>query len=76
MSPAIKRTSESMLVRPNDDGSYSAAWTPSSVGWYSLVITVDGYDMEDVNIYPPVGSLFDPIIIRRSQFFRRNTRSR
>lgn len=76
MSPAIKRTSESMLVRPNDDGSYSAAWTPSSVGWYSLVITVDGYDMEDVNIYPPVGSLFDSIIIRRSQFFRRNTRSR
>lgn len=52
MSPAIKRTSESMLVRPNDDGSYSAAWTPSSVGWYSLVITIDGYDMEDVNIYP------------------------
>ncbi|XP_026302017.1 E3 ubiquitin-protein ligase MYCBP2 isoform X8 [Apis mellifera] len=47
MSPAIKRTSESMLVRPNDDGSYSAAWTPSSVGWYSLVITIDGYDMED-----------------------------
>ncbi|XP_076623337.1 MYC binding protein highwire isoform X2 [Colletes latitarsis] len=47
MSPAIKRSSESMLVRPNGDGSYSATWTPSSVGWYSLMITVDGYNMED-----------------------------
>lgn len=58
MSPAIKRTSESMLVRPNDDGSYSAAWTPSSVGWYSLMITIDGYDMEDVNICPSISYLF------------------
>lgn len=52
MSPTIKRTSESMLVRPNSDGSYSATWTPSSVGWYSLMITIDGYNMEDVNIIP------------------------
>lgn len=48
MSPTVKRSSESMLVRPNGDGSYSATWTPSSVGWYSLMITVDGYNMEDV----------------------------
>ncbi|XP_032681444.1 E3 ubiquitin-protein ligase MYCBP2 isoform X13 [Odontomachus brunneus] len=47
MSPAVKRSSESMLVRPNGDGSYSATWTPSSVGWYSLMITVDSYNMED-----------------------------
>ncbi|KMQ98404.1 putative e3 ubiquitin-protein ligase mycbp2-like protein [Lasius niger] len=47
MSPTVKRSSESMLVRPNGDGSYSATWTPSSVGWYSLMITVDGYNMED-----------------------------
>lgn len=54
MSPALKRSSESMLVRPNGDGSYSATWTPSSVGWYSLMITVDGYNMEDVcrSFYP------------------------
>ena len=49
MSPAIKRSSESMLVRPNGDGSYSATWTPSSVGWYSLMITVDSYSMENVS---------------------------
>ncbi|XP_043522651.1 E3 ubiquitin-protein ligase highwire-like [Frieseomelitta varia] len=47
MSPALKRSSESMLVRPNGDGSYSATWTPSSIGWYSLMVTVDGYNMED-----------------------------
>lgn len=50
VSPTVKRSSESMLVRPNGDGSYSATWTPSSVGWYSLMITVDGYNMEDVCI--------------------------
>ncbi|XP_017881860.2 E3 ubiquitin-protein ligase MYCBP2-like isoform X6 [Ceratina calcarata] len=47
MSPTVKRSIESMLVRPNGDGSYSATWTPSSVGWYSLMVTVDGYNMED-----------------------------
>ncbi|XP_011315230.1 E3 ubiquitin-protein ligase MYCBP2 isoform X2 [Fopius arisanus] len=46
-SPAVKRSSESMLVRPNGDGSYSATWTPASVGWYSLMMTIDGYNMED-----------------------------
>jgi hypothetical protein len=37
-----------MLVRPNSDGTYSATWTPGSVGWYSVLVTVDGYDMEQV----------------------------
>lgn len=49
-SPALKRSSESMLVIPNGDGSYGATWTPSSAGWYSIVITIDGYNMEDVSI--------------------------
>ena len=48
-SPALKRSNESMLVRPNGDGSYSATWTPSSVGWYSIMIKIDSYDMEDVS---------------------------
>ncbi|XP_043461333.1 E3 ubiquitin-protein ligase MYCBP2 isoform X1 [Leptopilina heterotoma] len=46
-SPALKRSSESMLVIPNGDGSYGATWTPSSAGWYSIMITIDGYNMED-----------------------------
>ncbi len=32
-SPALKRQSENMLVRPNNDGTYSANWTPGNVGW-------------------------------------------
>ncbi len=42
------RPNESMLVRDNSDGSYSANWTPSSMGLYSIHVTVDGYPLEDV----------------------------
>lgn len=66
MSPTVKRSSESMLVRPNGDGSYSATWTPSSVGWYSLMITVDGYNMEDVRTF--LFSKILPRIILNPQF--------
>ena len=45
----MKRSSENMLVRPNSDGTYSATWTPGSVGWYSVLVTIDGYDMEEVS---------------------------
>nr|XP_022909947.1 E3 ubiquitin-protein ligase MYCBP2 isoform X2 [Onthophagus taurus] len=47
-SPPVRRSSENMLVRPNGDGSYSATWTPASIGCYSVVITIDGYEMEEV----------------------------
>ncbi|KAB0796834.1 hypothetical protein PPYR_10895 [Photinus pyralis] len=47
-SPPVKRSSENMLVRPNGDGTYSATWTPASVGCYSIVVNIDGYDMEEV----------------------------
>ncbi|RZF32318.1 hypothetical protein LSTR_LSTR001782 [Laodelphax striatellus] len=46
-SPAMKRSSEKMLVRANGDGSYSVTWTPASVGWYSLLTTIDGYNMDE-----------------------------
>lgn len=54
MSPAIKRSSENMLVRPNGDGSYSATWTPASVGWYCIIVTIDGYTMEEVSFLLPI----------------------
>ncbi|KAK0177727.1 hypothetical protein PV328_001747 [Microctonus aethiopoides] len=71
-SPAVKRSSESMLVRPNSDGSYSATWTPSSVGWYSLMITVDGYSMENnykVEVKEPPQGMHPPSqnIVRKPQ---------
>lgn len=37
-----------MLVRPNGDGTYSATWTPASIGCYSVVVNIDGYEMEEV----------------------------
>lgn len=39
-----------MLVRPNGDGTYSATWTPTSIGCYSIVVNIDGYEMEEVAI--------------------------
>ena len=36
-----------MLVRPNLDGTYSATWTPSAVGCYSIIVNIDGYEMEE-----------------------------
>ncbi|CAB3381481.1 Hypothetical predicted protein [Cloeon dipterum] len=47
MSPTLRRTSENMLVRPNGDGTYSATWTPASTGWYMVLVTVDGYPLEE-----------------------------
>lgn len=48
MSPALRRTSENMLVRPNGDGTFSATWTPASTGWYMVLVTIDGYPLEEV----------------------------
>merc|ERR1712020_331028 len=44
-SPAIQRQSENMLVRANNDGTYSANWTPANVGWYQLHVTIDNCDL-------------------------------
>lgn len=71
-SPAVKRSSESMLVRPNGDGSYSATWTPASVGWYSLIITIDGYNMDDaykVEVKDPPQGMHPPTqnIVKKPQ---------
>lgn len=48
-SPTIRRSSEGVMVRSYGDGSYGATWTPSSLGWYSLMVTVDGYNLQDVS---------------------------
>lgn len=51
-SPPVKRTGENMLVRGNCDGTYSATWTPSATGCFSIVVNVDGYELEEVNNIP------------------------
>ncbi|BET00252.1 RING [Nesidiocoris tenuis] len=62
-SPVIKRSSENMLVRPNSDGTYSATWTPASIGWYSILTTIDGYAMHEgykVEVKEPPQGLTPP----------------
>ncbi|XP_050038840.1 E3 ubiquitin-protein ligase MYCBP2 [Dermacentor andersoni] len=45
VSPTKKRLIENMLVRANDDGTYTANWTPGSVGWYLLHAIIDGFEI-------------------------------
>uniref|UniRef100_UPI00358FE14E E3 ubiquitin-protein ligase MYCBP2-like isoform X1 n=1 Tax=Myxine glutinosa TaxID=7769 RepID=UPI00358FE14E len=66
-SPTPKRPSETMLVRSNSDGTYSANWTPGAVGPYKIHVTIDdietgsGLDVEvkepPKGVTPPVCSL-------------------
>ncbi|XP_033631426.1 E3 ubiquitin-protein ligase MYCBP2-like isoform X2 [Asterias rubens] len=44
----VTRPHESMLVRDNSDGCYSANWTPSSMGLYAIHVTIDGYMLDEV----------------------------
>ncbi len=46
-APAVQRQSENMLVRANNDGTYSANWTPGNVGSYKIHINIDGCDMAE-----------------------------
>ncbi|XP_054723026.1 E3 ubiquitin-protein ligase MYCBP2-like [Uloborus diversus] len=45
VSPAKKRLIENMLVRTNNDGTYTANWTPGSTGWYLLRVVIDGIEI-------------------------------
>ncbi|KAF4527990.1 hypothetical protein B566_EDAN012397, partial [Ephemera danica] len=70
-SPAVRRSSENMLVRPNGDGSYSATWTPASTGWYCVLVTVDGYSLDEVykvEVKEPPQGLAPPVptVVRRT----------
>ena len=44
-SPKLQRQSENMLVRPNGDGTYTANWTPGNIGWYRLLVSLDGCEL-------------------------------
>ncbi|CAH1132864.1 unnamed protein product [Ceutorhynchus assimilis] len=62
-SPPVKRSSETMLVRANLDGTYSATWTPASIGCYSIVVNIDGYEMEEafkVEVKEPPQGMIPP----------------
>ena len=46
-SPALQRQSETMLVRPNNDGTYSANWTPGNIGFYQIHVVIDNCEMSE-----------------------------
>lgn len=51
VSPAKKRLIENMLVRTNNDGTYTANWTPGSTGWYLLRVIIDGFEIGIIIFY-------------------------
>ena len=48
MAPTRRRTSETMLVRANANGTYSANWTPSAPGLYNVHVTIDGCPLKEI----------------------------
>ncbi|CAG7827587.1 unnamed protein product [Allacma fusca] len=48
MSPMVRRISESMLVRQNNNATYTATWTPACKGLYYISLTVDGYTISQI----------------------------
>ncbi|XP_062572114.1 E3 ubiquitin-protein ligase MYCBP2-like, partial [Saccostrea cucullata] len=47
-APAVPRPSENMLVRCNSDGTYVANWTPSNIGLYKILVTIDDFDTGEI----------------------------
>ena len=43
-SPAVRRAAENLLVRDNNDGTYTASWTPASSGLYDIKVRLDDFD--------------------------------
>ncbi|CAG5134648.1 unnamed protein product, partial [Candidula unifasciata] len=69
-SPAIPRPSENMLVRSNKDGTYTANWTPGSVGFYNIVIIIDGVQSGDgfkVEVKEPPQGAPPPTVVKKTQ---------
>ncbi|GIX94124.1 e3 ubiquitin-protein ligase MYCBP2 [Caerostris extrusa] len=66
VSPAKRRLIENMLVRTNNDGTYTANWTPGSTGWYLLRVIIDGFEIggpqqRSVEVKDPPQGLLMPV---------------
>eukprot|EP00095_Tigriopus_kingsejongensis_P005847 maker-scaffold697_size109876-snap-gene-0.24 protein:Tk05847 transcript:maker-scaffold697_size109876-snap-gene-0.24-mRNA-1 annotation:"e3 ubiquitin-protein ligase mycbp2 isoform x1" len=62
-SPKLQRQSENMLVRANNNGTYSANWTPGNVGLYRIHVIVDGCEMSEqfkVEVQEPPKGMVPP----------------
>ena len=40
----MRRATENMLIRDNDNGSYTALWTPAASGVYDIQVKLDDFD--------------------------------
>ncbi|KAL3880398.1 hypothetical protein ACJMK2_032642, partial [Sinanodonta woodiana] len=47
-APSVPRPIENMLVRDNEDGTFSSSWTPGSIGFYNIHVCIDGFDTGEV----------------------------
>ena len=45
-----------MLVHSNEDGTYSANWTPGSVGFHNIQVTIDGIEAGKSRLLVNLGS--------------------
>ncbi|XP_043928839.1 E3 ubiquitin-protein ligase MYCBP2 [Protopterus annectens] len=62
-SPTPKRPSENMLIRVNNDGTYSANWTPGAVGLYTIHVIIDGIETDaglEVEVKDPPKGMIPP----------------
>ena len=49
-APIVRRPSENMLVRANNDGTYSCNWTPCVAAAYSIHVTLDGFQVRTCRV--------------------------
>jgi len=40
----VRRATENMLIRDNNNGSYTASWTPATSGLYDILVKVDDFN--------------------------------
>ncbi|GFN82137.1 myc binding protein 2 [Plakobranchus ocellatus] len=69
-SPAIPRPSENMLVRANKDGTYTASWTPGCVGFYNIIMIIDGTQSGTglkVEVKEPPQGAPPPAVVKKTQ---------
>ena len=48
MTPKVTLELEKLSVVDNRNGIYTANWTPKEVGMYSISVTIDGYDANEM----------------------------
>ena len=43
-SPTVRRATDNLLIRDNDNGTYLASWTPAASGLYDIQVKLDDFD--------------------------------